>query len=291
MIWVVPSLFALCAFLMGWAILRMLGEAEESYAGDYTADTARQFEELFLFISPRQMLSISRSVATVVFFLLFFAAGNVESIAGAITGTVVGSLGAAAALFAQRLILRVLKIRRLDRFNNQLVDALANMSNALKAGFSIQQAFESVVADGLNPIAQEFGMFLQQLRVGVRFDEALSDMEKRIGSEDLMLMTQAIEISRQTGGNLTEVFDRIAETIRERRRIEGKIKSLTAQGRIQGIIVSLIPIFLAAFLYFYDPGMMIGFFRSVAGIAIMVIILILMGCGGLLIRRIVNIDV
>jgi tight adherence protein B len=276
---------------MGWAILRMLGEAEESYASDYTTDTARQFEELFLFISPRQMLSISRSVAAVVFFLLFFAAGNVESIAGGITGTIVGSIGAAGALFAQRLILRVLKIRRLDRFNNQLVDALSNMSNALKAGFSIQQAFETVVADGLNPIAQEFGMFLQQLRVGVRFEEALSDMEKRIGSEDLMLMTQAIEISRQTGGNLTEVFDRIAETIRERRRIEGKIKSLTAQGRIQGIIVSLIPIFLAVFLYFYDPGMMIGFFRSVAGIAIIVIILVLMLCGGLLIRRIVNIDV
>ncbi|MDF7826452.1 type II secretion system F family protein [Pontiellaceae bacterium B12227] len=289
--WIVPSLFALCAFLMGWVVLRMLGDAEESYASEYTSDTARQFEELFLFISPAQMLAISRTVATIVFFLLFFIAGDLESVAGFVRGFITGGVGAVGTLFTQRVILKVLKIRRLERFNNQLVDGLTNMSNALKAGFSIQQAFEVVVEEGQSPIAQEFAVFLQQLRVGVRFEEALDDMDKRVGSEDLTLMAQAIEISRQTGGNLTEVFDRIAHTIRERRRIEGKIKSLTAQGKIQGRIVSFIPLVLGGFLYVYDPAMMIGFFRSVSGIVILLIILLMMMCGGFFIRKIVNIDV
>lgn len=291
MFWLVPCLFAVCAFLMGWAVLRMLGDADQGYAQEYTADTARQFEDLFLFISPQKMLTISRTLAAIVFFLLFFTMGDLESLAGALRGAVVGAIGGGLALFAQRFVLKILKIHRLERFNNQMVDALTNMSNALKAGFSIQQAFEVVVDEGQNPISQEFSMFMQQLRVGVRFEEALEDLDRRVGSEDLTLMTQSIAIARQTGGNLTEVFDRIAGTIRERRRIEGKIKSLTAQGKIQGRIVSAIPIILAAFLYVYDPAMMTLFFRSVAGIIVLFTILIMMLLGGFLIRKIVNIDV
>ena len=291
MFWVAPTLFALCSILLGYVLLNALREAEESYASQYTADTARQLEDLFLFISPAQMLRISRTVAVIIFFLLFFMAGNLESEAGLIRGTAFGGLGAVMALSAQRLILRILKIRRLERFNMQLVDALTSMSNALKAGFSIQQAFEAIVKEGENPIAQEYAMFLQQLRVGMRFEEALEDMDRRVGSEDLTLMIQAIEIARQTGGNLTEVFDRIANTIRERRRIEGKIKSLTAQGRIQGRVVSAMPFILGFMLYMLDPTMMIAFLKSAAGIAILLVIIVMQLCGAVVIRKIVNIDV
>lgn len=291
MFWIVPSLFALCAILMGYVLLNALREAEESYASEYTADTARQFEDLFLFVSPIQMLRISRTVALIVFLLLFFATGNMESKEGLVRGCVIGGLGALLTLFMQRFILKLLKIRRLERFNLQLVDALTSMSNALKAGFSIQQAFETIVQEGANPIAQEFAMFLQQLRVGVRFEDALADLDQRVGSEDLTLMIQAIEIARQTGGNLTEVFDRIAGTIRERRRIEGKIKSLTAQGRIQGRVVGAMPFILGLMLYMLDPAMMLMFIKSYVGMMILGLILIMQFCGSLIIRRIVNIDV
>ncbi len=291
MFWIVPMLFAVCAALLGWVLLNILREAESSYASEYTADTARQFEDLFLFVSPRQMLRIFRTIALIVFLLLFFATGSVQTTGGLLRGGVFGALGAVAALSAQRIILRIMKIRRLERFNLQLVDALTGMSNSLKAGFSIQQAFESVAREGTSPISQEFGMFLQQLRVGVRFEEALADMERRVGSEDLTLMVQAIEIARQTGGNLTEVFDRIADTIRERRRIEGKIKSLTAQGRIQGRVVGAMPLILGLLLYLLDPGMMVAFFRSYVGIASLLLIILMQLCGTLIIRKIVNIDV
>ncbi|VGO21495.1 type II secretion system F family protein [Pontiella sulfatireligans] len=291
MFWIIPSLFALCAVLMGYMLISALREAESSYASEYTADTARQFEDLFLFISPAQMLRISRTLALIVFFLLFFAAGSMSSASGMIRGAVAGSVGAVATLSMQRLILKVLRVRRLERFNNQLVDALTSMSNALKAGFSIQQAFETIVKEGQNPIAQEYGMFLQQLRVGMLFEDALADMTRRIDSEDLDLMVQAIEIARQTGGNLTEVFDRISETIRERRRIEGKIKSLTAQGKIQGRVVSAMPFILGGMLYVLDPQMMVTFFKSMAGIGIIIAVLIMQLCGNFVIKKIINIDV
>lgn len=291
MFWLVPSLFALCASLMGYVLLRALHEAEESYASEYTTDTARQFEDLFLFISPQQMLSLSRIVAIMAFFLLFFLTGNMNSTGGWIRGVIAGSFGGCGALFLPRFILRVLKVRRLERFNGQLVNALASMSNALKAGFSIQQAFESVVEERQNPIAQEYGMFLQQLRVGIPFEDALADLDRRMGSEDLTLMIQSIEIARQTGGNLTEVFDRIAETIRERRRIEGKIKSLTAQGKIQGNVVGAMPFVLGLAIYLLDPQMMMTFLTSYIGMFILFAVVVMEICGVLLIRKIVSIDV
>ncbi|MBN2703467.1 MAG: type II secretion system F family protein [Pontiellaceae bacterium] len=289
--WIASSLFALFALLMSYVLLRALREADQSYASEYTVNTTRQLEDMFLFISPQQMLFISRTVALFVFMLFFFAAGGFQSARALIQGVVIGAIGAAAALLGQRVFIKVLRIRRLERFNHQLVNALNSMSNALKAGFSIQQAFETVVSEGQNPIAQEFGMFLQQLRVGVRFEEALADMDGRIGSEDLTLMTQAIEIARQTGGNLTEVFDRIAETIRERQRIEGKIKALTAQGKIQGRVVGAMPFILAFVLYLMDKEMMLAFFRSTGGIIIVILILVMQFFGALLIRKITNVDV
>jgi tight adherence protein B len=123
------------------------------------------------------------------------------------------------------------------------------------------------------------------------FEDALADMDKRIGSEDLTLMIQSIEIARQTGGNLTEVFDRIAATIRERQRVEGKIKSLTAQGKIQGNVVGAMPLVLGLALYMLDPQMMLTFVQSYIGIFILLLVLVLEILGALVIRKIVSIDV
>ncbi|MCF7817138.1 MAG: type II secretion system F family protein [Kiritimatiellales bacterium] len=291
MFWVMPTLFALCAALLVYVFLSGLHEVEESYVSEYNADTARQFEDLFLFIPSAKILRFTHIVAGIVFLFLFMIAGDVFSLAGIVRGTVAGLLGAVLIYFVPRFVLRLMKRRRVERFNAQLSNALNGMSNALKAGFSIQQAFESIVQEKENPIAQEFGMFLQQLRVGVKFEDALDDMDRRMDSEDLTLMIQSIGIARQTGGNLTEVFDRIAETIRERRRVEGKIKSLTAQGRIQGRVVGAMPVVLGLVLYMLDPQMMLTFLRAPAGIVVLFTVVIMEICGALLIRKIVDIDV
>jgi tight adherence protein B len=173
----------------------------------------------------------------------------------------------------------------------QLVDSLVGMSSALKAGFSILQAFETIVKQNLNPISQEFSLFLQQVRVGVKFEDALHNMEDRVGSEDLQLMNQSIEIARLTGGNLTEVFEKIASTIRERMRIQQRIRSLTAQGRLQGIVVGLMPVALLFLMTMVDAKMMMAFFASKIGIGMIVMAALLVLGGALIIRKIVDIRI
>lgn len=289
--WIIPLFFALCFGGVAFILLRSIGEAMDSYADEYTVDTARQFEDLFLFIPHRRLLTIARITALVVFLLFFMVAGDLTSVSGVLSGLLVGSVMGVGVLFIPGLTLRILRRRRLERFNEQLVDGLLTMSNALRAGFSITQAFESVVKEQRNPIAQEFGMLMQQMRVGVPVDEALRALDKRVGSEDLTLMLLAIETARQTGGNLTEVFDKIAVTIRERLRIKGRINSLTAQGRLQGIVVGAMPFLLFIALTFLDPAMMKKFYTSIPGLIALAGVVLLDVAGFLVIRRIVRIDI
>ena len=181
--------------------------------------------------------------------------------------------------------------RRREKFNAQLPEALATMSNALRAGFSIAQAFDSVVEQGEKPMSEEFAILQQQLRVGMSFESALESMSERVGSDDLTLVTTAILISRKTGGNVTEIFDKISETIRGRMKIERKVKTLTAQGRLQGIIVSAMPILLGIAMCVLKPKLMIPFLTSMTGIICVAVMTVLIVLGWMMIRKIIKIDV
>lgn len=285
------TLFMLTFGGLSYMLLQALLSGAETYSGRYSADTARQFEDLFVFIPPRRIAEAGWAAAALVFMGVFLLTASLSSRQGVVIGLTLGLLSGAAALQAPRALLSVLRQRRLHRFNVQLVDTLVNMSNALKAGFSILQAFESIARNGENPIAQEFDLFLQQTRVGVNFSEALRNLEERVPSDDLSLCVQSIEVARQTGGNLTEVFEKIAATIRERMRIENRIRTLTAQGRLQGIIVGVMPLVILFALLVVDPDLMKPFLHSAIGIATMIGVAILVTCGGLLIRKIIRIDV
>ena len=186
---------------------------------------------------------------------------------------------------------KYLDAKRRERFNLQLPEALATMSNALRAGFSISQAFDSVVEQGEAPINEEFAILQQQLRIGMSFEDALESLSQRVGSEDLTLVTTAILVSRKTGGNVTEIFDKISETIRGRQKIERKVRTMTAQGRVQGIIVSAMPIFLGAVMTAIKPKLMIPFFCSLTGVIAMAVMFFLIIIGWLIIRKIIRIDV
>ena len=263
----------------------------QEYTATYSTQTARQFEDLFLFIPPKRIAEIGTIAAVIVFLLLasaFFSLDNLELTAA---GFIIAIFASLAAFQIPRQFLLILKNRRRLRFNLQLVDALAQMSNSLRAGFSLSQAFEGVADTGENPIAQEFQLFLQHQRVGIPFAEAMADMERRVDSDDLNLVAATIDIARKTGGNLTEVFDKIALTIRERLRIESRVRTLTAQGRLQGIIVGIMPIVLGAIMTFIKPELMLPFLTSTGGLFACAIIAMLLIAGGLLIRKIIQIDV
>ena len=186
---------------------------------------------------------------------------------------------------------RWLDARRRAKFNLQLPEALATMSNALRAGFSISQAFDSVAELGEQPISEEFRILQQQLRIGMSFEDAIESLSARVGSDDLSLVTTAILISRRTGGNVTEIFDKISDTIRGRQKIERKVKTLTAQGRMQGIIVSAMPLVLGGIMTVIKPGMMIPFFCSIPGAASIAVVVALITVGWLMIKKIITIDV
>ena len=191
----------------------------------------------------------------------------------------------------QSPLARWLDQRRRDKFNEQLPEALATMSNALRAGFSLSQAFDSVVAQGEKPMSEEFAILQQQLRIGMSFEDALSSMSDRVGSEDLTLVTTAILISRKTGGNVTEIFDKISDTIRARQKIARKVRTLTAQGRMQGLLVSAMPFILGIAMVLLKPEMMIPFLCSLTGVVSVVVVLLLIAVGWLIIRKIIKIDV
>lgn len=289
--WIAPILMAgaICGF--AYVIIRAFYAGSEAYAGAYSEQTARQFEDVFLFIPPKRLEEIRWSASALTFILFFMLTGSFGSVRGFATGFFLGLIAAGTALNVPTWILHILRKKRLNKFNSQLVDTLISMSNSLKAGFSIAQAIESIARNSENPIAQEFDVFLQQTRVGVSFSDALTRLDERVGSADLTLVVSAIETARKTGGNLTEIFEAISSTIRERMRIENRIRTLTAQGRLQGIVVGAMPLIIAFVMLIMEPEMMKPFLASLTGIVIMSIVAVLVLMGGLIIRKIINIDV
>ncbi len=187
---------------------------------------------------------------------------------------------------------------RLNAFNKQLPDTITLIANALRAGSSFLQAIELVVRESRPPISTEFSRVIREVNLGLPFDQALENMVRRVRSDDLELMATAISIQHQVGGNLAEILDSIAYTIRERVRIKGEIRTLTAQQRLSGYVVGFLPIGLAGFLFIAAPGFMEPMFMNppgILGLPAGVIILLfggfMMFIGFMLIRKIVDIEV
>lgn len=287
----ISSLYLLTFGGLSFVLMKAIQSGAEAYSNVYTVDASRQFEDVFLFIPPKRLTEVAWSLSAVMFLLTFFLTGSLESQKAVWRGVACGAVVGIVALRTPMWLLAILRARRRRRFNLQLVDALVSMSNSLKAGFSIMQTVESEVQKHMNPLSQEFGILLHETRIGLKFEDAMQNMDDRVQSEDLTLVVRAIEIARQTGGNLTEVFETIASTIRERMRIEGRIRTLTAQGRLQGVIIGIMPLLLCGALLLIDPGMMLPFLKSQIGITIIAIVLVLEAIGAVFIRKIVQIDV
>jgi tight adherence protein B len=207
-------------------------------------------------------------------------------------------IGALLGFLAPRFWLNRRKGGRLNAFNKQLPDTVTLIANALRAGSSFLQAIELVVRESRPPISTEFGRVIREVNLGLPFDLALENMVKRVKSEDFELMATAIAIQHQVGGNLAEILDSIAFTIRERIRIKGEIRTLTAQQRLSGYVVGALPFFLAFFIFlaaptFFDPMFLKP--PEVLGIPLGVILLgvavMSMGAGFMFIRKIVDIEV
>jgi tight adherence protein B len=169
-------------------------------------------------------------------------------------------IGAIVGFFIPRFYVRRQQALRLNRFNDQLGDMLNLMVNGLRAGYSTMQAMEAVSRELPAPICDEFRRVVQEMQIGIPMEKALENLLRRIPSDDLDFVVTAINVQREVGGNLSEILDTISFTIRERVRIKGEIRVMTAQVRTSGTVLSLIPVFLAVALWFVSPEYIGSFF-------------------------------
>jgi len=189
-----------------------------------------------------------------------------------------------------RLWVKSKKEKRLQAINRQLGDSLSIMANALRAGFGFQQALDTVRREMPGPISSEFAWTLREMNLGVSQEEALLNMGNRVGSDDLDMVITGIIIQRQVGGNLAEILENISGTIRERDKIKRNIKVLTAQGRMSGIIIGLLPILLVVFMVTVNPEYFMVMVKKPIGIMMLVAAGVMELVGALVIKKMVSFD-
>jgi tight adherence protein B len=193
--------------------------------------------------------------------------------------------------FFPRWYLKKKKRERLAKFNSGLPDMLSTIVGSLRAGFSFQQALKSVTEEADSPIKEEMETVLKEMQYGSSLEDSLNSLKERMPSEDLDLMIQAILIQRQVGGNLATVLEKIVETIRDRMKIQGHIKTLTAQGKLSGLVVALLPVGLGFLLYLIEPEYIGSLFKHPIGLALMGAGVVSGSIGFILIKKITTIEV
>ena len=243
-----------------------------------------QLAKADLKLRTSEYLGIQIGLTVLLFLIGFIRFGGIYGIAQALVMGVVGYL-------IPGFYVKFRQRRRLKAFNNQLGDTLLLLSNALKAGYSFAQAVDTVAKNASPPISEEFSRAVREMNLGGSVEEALNNMIKRIESPDFDLVVTAVAIHRTVGGNLAEILDNIAHTIRERIRIKGEIRTLTAQASASGTLITLMPIGLCVFMYFVTPSYFKPMTESFIGWAMLGAAAFFIFIGNLIIRKIVAIEV
>lgn len=200
-------------------------------------------------------------------------------------------IGAAIGFLLPRMILNLRKKKRIRQFNDYLPEMISITVNALRAGFSFFQALRNVAEEAPSPVKEELEIVLKEMQYGATVEESLNRLKERMPSEDLDLMIQAILIQRQVGGNLAVVLEKIVHTIRERLKIQGQIKTLTAQGKLSGMVVAFLPVALAGILSVINPSYMTVLFTTPIGIGMLAFSALSMLIGFFFIMKITSIEV
>ncbi|HET7028602.1 MAG TPA: type II secretion system F family protein [Candidatus Limnocylindrales bacterium] len=261
---------------------------------DFGANLARDIARADLKLKPSEFLMIWGGAIVglpVLFLVLGFVLPALQSPIALLLGALLGFL-------LPRFWLGRRKSSRLNAFNKQLPDTITLIANALRAGSSFLQAIELVVRESHPPVSIEFARVIREVNLGLPFEQAMENMVRRVRSDDLELMATAISIQHTVGGNLAEILDSIAFTIRERVRIKGEIRTLTAQQRLSGYVVAGLPIALTGFLFVVAPKFFDPMFDKDVGIGGLPAGIVILGLGGvamfigfMAIRRIVDIEV
>lgn len=198
---------------------------------------------------------------------------------------------ASAGLIIPLFIIKRLEISRRKKFASQLVDTLTVLSSSLKAGLSLMQAFEVVVEEMPAPMGQEFGLVIRQMQMGVSLEEAMASLKKRIRVDDLDMVVTAIMVARESGGDLTETFSRLILTIQERNKLISRVNALCVQGKLQGLIMCLLPIGFGLFVYKFNSHFFDVFFQDNFGRGLLTYAIVSEIMGIFFIRKLSKVDI
>lgn len=243
---------AVLVYVLGFSSAAMLGifayppifQRLKDYASQRAKEASHQLEDMFLVFSHNRLQLVYLGAAPGLFLLGLLFTGNLW------ISLAIGSIG----LCVPKLMLKVIKAQRKNQFHKQLVDSLLLLSSCLRAGLSILQSFTVVAEEMPAPVNQEFGLILKETRMGISLDEAMAHFLTRNPGDDTNLFVTAILVARETGGDITAIFIKLVETLRERNKIKEKIKTLTFMARLQGIVMALLPIVFCVIIYGADKS-------------------------------------
>ena len=231
---------------------------------------------------------------TILMFMLSFGLGALVFLVfwpSLLPGIIFGGAVTVAGWSIPKNVMKALWEKRCNRFVDQMVDGLTIMSNGVKSGLGLAQSMERVVSNMAGPIAQEFSLVLNKIRLGMSIEDALNELGDRIPRQDVQMFVTAVNILKETGGNLAETFSTIVTTIRERQKVEKKIQAMTAQGLMQAVIITLVPFVLLIIFLVIDPNYVKPLFSTPLGLVALAIMLTLQVIGGVMMKKIVTIKV
>ena len=229
--------------LLVWQYSPLCAKRLGRYENKRVKESSKKLEAMFVTLPSRNLFLIHSLTPLVLGGLGFLVSGEMF----------VGLIAAAFGLVLPAIILKRMAGNRRNLFQTQLIDALMILSSSLKAGLSFLQSVEAVVEEMPAPISQEFALVLRENRLGIPLDESLEKLNKRIKSEELNLIVSAISVARETGGNLPEIFTQITYTLKEKAKLLAKVKTLTIQGKLQGTIMSCLPVVFTILVYSFNP--------------------------------------
>ncbi|MBA54653.1 MAG: secretion system protein F [Pseudomonadales bacterium] len=274
------GLISIAFFCISWVVIGVVKQLFYLYQRNFYQQVDKGLRDVVVMMEPGQVFTLTLVTAILVVPLLFW-----------LTNFVIALLVGVVIFVAPSFVLKMMKKRRSDEFVEQLPDALSSISSSLRSGLNLVKAFQQVAKNQPQPLAQEFTQVLVEYRVGTDLGDSLDAMAKRIGRDDLLLMNSAIKISRTVGGNLADTLEVLSKTLREKSKVEGKIRALTSMGKAQGTLATFFPVFIGYVFYKIEPQAMSMLFTTKLGWIWLSVMIMMSLMAYFMIQKIVNVDV
>lgn len=271
---------ALAMFILATVVIGVLARAYAKYEDRYLAKQITDLSEMFFFIDMKQLILLTCAVTALAASTGFLLFGPISTVLLTIAGACFPSL-----------LVSFYRARRVRLFDRQLLDALIGMASAFRAGMTLYQAMEEISRHSRPPLSQEFALTVREMRLGTVSDEALGNLAERVPSEALDIVVTAAITARTLGGNMADMFDTIAHTLRERFRIEGRVRALTAQGKLQGIVMGAMPLLVWWAFDWVRPDLTRPMMHHVFGYAVLALVMVMELLGAWFLRRIIAVRI